>query len=228
MNADLIAAARFDDLAVNYSDLLPGDRSARILDIGCGSGRFLEYLSGLGFTQLTGVDIDEGSIAGVREKLGIRAEVINDVAGFLNEESEKYELIIAKDVIYYFSNETLIPYLKAIRTGLSPGGILIVEVFNGAPMTGSYIKNKDYPINFVFTEHSLRSALQDAGFQVDKLFGTRSIRKGLKRGIFNLGQAIWQSCLKFIYLVERGADEQNPTILTKTLIAAASVPKGSG
>ncbi|MBK7932397.1 MAG: class I SAM-dependent methyltransferase [Acidobacteria bacterium] len=88
MNADLIAAARFDDLAVNYSDLLPGDRSARILDIGCGSGRFLEYLSGLGFAQLTGVDIDGRSIAGVREKLGIRAEVINDVAGFLNEESE--------------------------------------------------------------------------------------------------------------------------------------------
>ena len=41
---------------------LAPDPETRILDLGCGSGALLERLAGMGYRQLTGVDIRSRSI----------------------------------------------------------------------------------------------------------------------------------------------------------------------
>ena len=49
----------YDD---NYKAFLPEDRNAAILDIGCGPGDFVRYLHGLGYRNITAVDIDEAAV----------------------------------------------------------------------------------------------------------------------------------------------------------------------
>ena len=50
---------RFEDLDQAYRSELPDDKSTPILDIGCGHGRVLAFLSGRGYTDVRGVDRDE-------------------------------------------------------------------------------------------------------------------------------------------------------------------------
>ncbi len=49
--------------------LLPEDRPARILDLGCGPGLYAQRLAGLGY-EVTGIDFSPASIAYAREQAG--------------------------------------------------------------------------------------------------------------------------------------------------------------
>src|SRR5215470_1247070 len=48
-----------------YGDLLPANRSARILDLGCGGGRFLHFLKSVVYSNLAGADPDAKQLAGL-------------------------------------------------------------------------------------------------------------------------------------------------------------------
>ena len=46
-----------------YRRFLPPDRAAPILDIGCGTGGFLEALRSLGYSSIEGVDLSPSQVA---------------------------------------------------------------------------------------------------------------------------------------------------------------------
>ena len=210
----------YSDLELNYSPYLPKDKNARILDLGCGSGLLLEYLDFKGYTNILGVDVDETVLLTVDSKFKNRIRHINNLLGFLNNENEKFDLIIAKDVIYYFPPENIMSYMHTIVEALNKNGCLIVEIFNGALLTAPYTAAKDYGIINMFTEQSVRSVLEYAGLGVDKVFGVRKTKRvGIKSIVYLTGVRIWHLVLKVIYLLERGLDDRNPTIFTKSIIA---------
>jgi predicted TPR repeat methyltransferase len=204
-----------------YIDYLPEQKEEKVLDIGCGNGDFLLFLKSEGYLNIYGVDIDKRQIDLCREK-GIReSEVITDLEKFLENKAASYAFIMMKQVMYYFGDKDIGRYLKAIRGSLKEGGTLVVEVFNGARLTGHFIKDKDYRIKRVFTEHSLRAILEDNGFGVIKLSGTTLPLNSLKRVLWAVLQHTWAITLKCIYFLERGPDRLNPKIFSKCLIAVA-------
>ena len=173
-------------LELNYGPYIPENKDARVLDLGCGWALLLEYLDFKGYTNILGVDVDEVALLTVDKKFKVNIKHIDNLLVFLKSESKKFDMIIVKDVIYYFPPEYILVYMRSITTALSKDGcIIVVEVFNGALLTAPYTAAKDFGIVNIFTEKSVRSVLESSFLQVDEVFGVRKIqRRGLKNLIY--------------------------------------------
>src|SRR5436190_1887200 len=117
-------------------------------------------------------------------------------------------------------------WFDGLAGALAPGGRLLVETFNGAGISGAWPWMNDQYIQTIFTEHSLRYAVEGAGLEVEHLGGVRPPAKGLRRALRMAAMRAWQSCLKLAYVLERGIDSQNPTILDKSILLVASKAVG--
>lgn len=214
----------FKHYDLNYKQFLPNHYNASILDVGCGHGRTLAYLAENGYKNLTGMDHDEEVLTHARSLGKAKIHHVKDFESFFKmAPSEKYDLIIAKDVIYYFPREKIIQWLSLLKAALKPNGKLIVEIFNGASWTGPLLKYKDYHIRWIFTEHSLQNVLVDAGFRVEFLSGVVTPRETVKQLSFALLTNTWRLILRTIYFLERGFNEQNPKILNPKLISVSAL-----
>jgi SAM-dependent methyltransferase len=208
-----------DDLDANYAALLPRAREARVLDVGCGTGRMLTYLLEAGYTAIEGVDRDAELVRVTGRDLGVPVTHVDDLAAWLDRRPGEFDLIIVRHMIYYLAAPRAIEALAAAERALVPGGRLVVEVVNAATLTGGFVKNKDLDIRCSYTEHSLSELLLRAGVRDVQVRGTLQARRGARRAAFILLNLAWQRVLRLIYVAERGFDPQNPRILTRNLIA---------
>ncbi|MCO5141911.1 MAG: class I SAM-dependent methyltransferase [Oligoflexia bacterium] len=205
-------------LKINYLEHLPPSKNTKILDVGCGNGRVLNFLKSQGYENFLGVDIDSKSLEEISTDLKTKTLLINNLSDFLKSENTQYDCIIAKDVIYYFTRSEATKIMREIASKLNTNGKIIIEIFNGAQLTAAYTANKDLGIQTVYTEHSLKQLLDSAGLKVTHIFGQKQPYIGVKKRILNL---ILSFFYKFVFLAERGVDENNPKIFTKSIIAVA-------
>jgi 2-polyprenyl-3-methyl-5-hydroxy-6-metoxy-1,4-benzoquinol methylase len=208
-----------DDLDVNYRTLLPADRGARILDVGCGTGRLMRYLVDQGYADVHGVDNDADVVASTRSAVSPNVSVTDDLAGWLQSRPGEFDLIVARQMIYYLPPVRAVAALTAARSALSAHGSIVVEVFNAATLTGPVVMHKDLDILCAYTEHSLRDLLQRAGFSRIEVVGSRDAARGARRAAFLALNRSWRAALRLIYTAERGLDPQNPRILSRNLLA---------
>ena len=108
------------------ADRIPID--AAVLDYGCGYGRTLAELSGLGYRDLRGVDFSSAMIArGHRLHPGIPMDV---VTGPEELPEERYGLIVLFAVLTCIENDDAQRALiSRLRCSLAPGGYLYVQDF---------------------------------------------------------------------------------------------------
>jgi SAM-dependent methyltransferase len=212
---------RFDDLEQSYRHDLPGDKSTAILDVGCGHGRMLAFLSERGYTNLRGVDRDEDVLKWAAANVTPNVEAVSDLSAYLARHEGEFGLIVLKDVLFYVPKSDVPALLSGVGKAIAPGGRVLLETFNGAAWTGPYIAYKDPDIQWIPTETLLRYYLESAGFSDIELRGRATTITGLKSRIFSAAQAMWRMGLRLIYLLERGVDSQNPRILTTRIIASA-------
>jgi 2-polyprenyl-3-methyl-5-hydroxy-6-metoxy-1,4-benzoquinol methylase len=85
-----------------YARMLPVNKQAQILDIGCGDGGFVHWLHMQGYENASGIDISTEQIDSGRA-MGIRNIFCEDLKTFLERSGNKYELIIARDVLEHFT-----------------------------------------------------------------------------------------------------------------------------
>lgn len=148
----------------NYSRFLPESRGARILDIGCGLGQFLDFLGRSGYTNILGVDISAEAIDFCREKGIEKVKLVDDLKEFLAV-SGMYDLIVLNDVIEHFSQAEVLPILQKIYEKLNADGTLIVKTGNLASLVGPRIRYGDFTHQLGFTEYSLTQLLKVAKFR---------------------------------------------------------------
>lgn len=136
---------------------------ARILDVGCGSGRLLEDMFKAGFTNVTGVDpfTDASRAIGATGRI-IKGE-LGDLAG------EKFDFVM----MHHSFEHVLDPEetLKLTADLLAPGGLLLIRT----PVADSYAWRKyrqnwvqlDAPRHIcIQTETSLGLLAQRTGFKI--------------------------------------------------------------
>jgi 2-polyprenyl-3-methyl-5-hydroxy-6-metoxy-1,4-benzoquinol methylase len=180
----------------DYTRALPVDREAAILDFGCGWGSLLAYLARSGYRNSSGVDVDLRCVEFCKQHVKQAVAHAPDARGFLAERRAAYHAIFMRHVINYFPPEDLTAYLQAAHGALKPGGRLIVQVYNGALFTGAYPCFNDHHLRTVFTEHSLRWALEGAGFRVRSLFGAGGVGQTPKYRVWQAGHGLWSIVLR--------------------------------
>ena len=165
---------------------LPADKSAAILDIGCGFGQLISALTKEGFTDVEGVDISKEAIESCTSRQ-LNVVGVSDITDFCLNAVRKYDFIIMSHVLEHIEKPAIIETLKLIRQCLlKPGSSLAVMVPNAQSNTGSYWAYEDFTHHTIFTAGSLDFVLKSAGFESiefldpDGLEGSRLIVRWVK------------------------------------------------
>lgn len=132
--------AQFPDserIAARWTEnvLLRHGAGPRVLDAGCGTGRDAAHLHRLG-RQVTGIDLAESMLA--------HARIHHPGPDYLRADLRTFDLgrtvdaVVCLDsaLLYCHTNEELTGFLTACRRHLSPGGLLVAEMRNGAFFLG--------------------------------------------------------------------------------------------
>lgn len=92
----------------------------KILDVGCGNGRYLRRLGESGF-YITGVDANPGL---VRENLksGLHCLTVDEFA----RTQDTYDVMLMSHVIEHFAPKDLVPFLDGYLDRLKVGGRLVI------------------------------------------------------------------------------------------------------
>jgi spore maturation protein CgeB len=135
---------------------------ARLLDVGCGVGRFGLAAHARGW-DVTGVDVSELAIATGRALAPFPMRVGN--IGDLADEGEQFEVITAFEVLEHLSSP--VAFLREAQRLLKPGGQAFVTVPNWECRTVQTSTRPDWlpPIHLLyFSEPALRRTGELAGF----------------------------------------------------------------
>jgi SAM-dependent methyltransferase len=135
---------------------------ARLLDVGCGVGRFGVAAHARGW-DVTGVDVSELAIATGRAlaPFPMRVANIDDLA----EEGERFDVITAFEVLEHLSSP--VDFLRDTQRLLKPGGQAFFTVPNWESRTVQTSSRPDWlpPIHLLyFSEPALRRTGELAGF----------------------------------------------------------------
>lgn len=142
---------------------LPRDKTARIVDLGCGLGQTLQAAKRLGFSNLRGCDMSPSAVESCRSR-GLNVDLIDgDIAGWISKLAP-VEFVSFSHVLEHLPKDQVIPTLRAIRESLSDSGVLWLQVPNAMSATGSYWAYEDFTHETLFTPGSLLFVLKQAGF----------------------------------------------------------------
>ena len=195
--------------ARRISRLVPRDGS--ILDVGCGNGAALLAMRELGFTRLSGLEIDATAAQRARDSgLDVRCGELLD-ADFADG---SFDLIRMGHVIEHVLDP--VATLRRANRLLKPGGILMGETPNTDCLDWKIFKRYWGPLHlprhiFIFNDRNLRQALERSGFaDVEMSYGLRTV--GWSAGVQNLladraglrippsGRVSWYSLLIALFL----------------------------
>jgi 2-polyprenyl-3-methyl-5-hydroxy-6-metoxy-1,4-benzoquinol methylase len=148
----------------NYLPLLPADRSTRILDVGCGMGRFLYFLQANGFNNALGIDTSAEAVERCRAR-GYAAEH-DDALSHIGRHTDEYDAIVMNDIIEHLTKPELFDLMAGTVRALKPGGTVILKTPNAAnPLMGAHSLAMDITHEIPFSEESLRQVLTVFDFQ---------------------------------------------------------------
>lgn len=106
---------------VSHASALAG----RVLDLGCGAGRVLEYLVLIG-ADVNGLDISSAMVEHCRNAVPEASVAVGDVANLTKHVDGKFNAVLATDnLLDVFDNTERRHALREIREVLEPDGVLI-------------------------------------------------------------------------------------------------------
>lgn len=148
----------------------------RLLDVGCGNGKFLAFATELGW-QSEGVDFDANAVQVAREQ-GLVAH--HGSIDTLRDRSEYYDVITLSHVIEHVHDP--VTMLSRCRSLLKPGGLLWLETPNltsaGYARYGQFWRGLEPPRHLaLFTWSSMHNALVQAGFSETQVAPPRSSKQ---------------------------------------------------
>ena len=162
--------AHLSRMAADFSALLaphlPKDRSAPILEIGCGMGFALAALTKAGYTDVSGFDSDRGQVAAALAR-GLPAEhvPVENTMAYFAERRGRYAFICCIDVLEHIPIDVQLDFLEAARDSLQPGGLFLCRVPNANSALANRYRYDDWTHHCSFTEASLDFVLFNSGFE---------------------------------------------------------------
>lgn len=152
--------AAINDRAIELLDLSPGESA---LEIGCGPGRAVAELAGLG-VRVTGTDASPVMVAQAqrRNRAAIdsgQVQVLLAESGALPKPAEPIDAVLAVHTIYFWSD--LDAGLREVAALLAPGGRVAIGL---RPAERGRPRRLDPAVYRIPTSAQLTKALEAAGF----------------------------------------------------------------
>lgn len=155
---------------VSYSLGIPLQmrKDSRILEVGYGSGNWLLSMAMLGYTELSGYDIDANRENKTRlEEAGVK--VLSGDFLDLKLPSESYDCIRLEHVFEHLSEPMQV--LRELQRLLKPGGVMVMNfpginsvAFDFSPR---HCAHRDSPRHlYLHTQRSAKNMLMNAGFSI--------------------------------------------------------------
>jgi 2-polyprenyl-3-methyl-5-hydroxy-6-metoxy-1,4-benzoquinol methylase len=169
---------------VEYKNLLPKDKNARILDIGFGSGWFIAACVKQGYTNIYGADFFAKEKA---KEIVLSCDAIKEVydiddniGNFLSQNAQKFDFIHMSHVIEHVPKYSLFYIVDSLFKSLSKGGILLLRTPNmeGPAAMSSYYVTLTH--EYGFCASNLHSLLHISGFD-NIIFHQLKSSKNLKQ-----------------------------------------------
>lgn len=144
-------------------------RTARILDIGCGTGAMLDDLDDYG--EVIGADFSPEALKFCRERGGKRYRLTRADVRRMPFQSNSFDVVTAMDIIEHIDNDKAA--LREIARVLKPGGVLLATV----PAFQSLWADHDVALHHFrrYTSHGFRDVAQRSGLTLEKLSYTVSL-----------------------------------------------------
>jgi len=133
-----------DVIAELVAPLIPNE-TARILDVGCASGRLLYLLARRGYHNVTGLDPSPGCVQTARRLYDI--DVVQGHLGQLPTLPYPFDVVILVGVLEHIRDLT--EAMTRIRSIMAPGGIVYVEV----PDALEFVRWPNAPFQDFSVEH---------------------------------------------------------------------------
>jgi SAM-dependent methyltransferase len=177
----------------------PSPGRDRLLDFGCGSGAFLQWMHHLGW-KVTGLDASPAAVGRIQQELGLCALI-----GTLPDPrlpNHSFDCITMWQSLEHVPRP--LPVLRDAHRLLAPGGVLVVAAPNIESLAfrlfGADWFGLDLPRHLVhFSPRTLRRIVEMAGFQVYTIHGQRhaswlqsSARLARRRGRRRLHWLAWR------------------------------------
>jgi 2-polyprenyl-3-methyl-5-hydroxy-6-metoxy-1,4-benzoquinol methylase len=198
---------------------LPQTRDSRIIDLGCGHGAFLYFLSRAGYTRIEGVDTSPQQIE-LAHRLGIAQAEHGDVGEFLARHGDSsLDAVLLMDVIEHLEPQVLFDLLDAVNRVLVPGGICLVHVPNAEGLYGMRVRYGDFTHLLAFTAKSANQIFRTLGFSKIETYEDKPVVHGAKSIV---RRVLWD-CLtlqhRLLLLAETGS---GGAILSQNILIRAT------
>ena len=108
------------------------DRDAALIDVGGGASVLVDHLLGLGYRDLTVLDISRAALDQAIERLGDRAPQVNwieaDITSYIPD--RKFDFWHDRAAFHFLTaKEDRLRYVQALRKALAPGGQAVIAAF---------------------------------------------------------------------------------------------------
>lgn len=152
---------------------LTGERHERFLDYGCASGSAVLFYKSKGFDSY-GVDISRENIAACRRRMPDIADHFMVIEAMPEGDDlffgGEFDLILAIDSLYYYTDEHLSLRLRMLHRQLRPGGVIYATMIgskssayteyserieNGLYRVSASVGGSEHFINFTHSEEEL-------------------------------------------------------------------------
>lgn len=170
---------------------------AAILDLGCGTATFANWVQGWKKFQVSAVDSSSSQIAIAKECLPDLDIHLQDGLAFLRERPGHFDAIFCNDVLEHIpGDDLLLEWVDTARGALKPGGFFCCRMPNAASLLGAYLRHVDLTHQRAFTNTSMLQLLEAAN-----LTDCRLVPQVEGRWIGRFRQAISRLVHRMVFLL---------------------------
>ncbi|MBI5630343.1 MAG: class I SAM-dependent methyltransferase [Elusimicrobia bacterium] len=204
-----------------FGPLLPSDKNAAIFELGCGSGSFLYFLGESGYKNVAGLEQDPEHVVAAR-RFGVAEAACGDALKHLSGVRERYDCVIAIDVVEHFKKEELFGLLDSVMGALKPGGVFVWRAPNADGLFAGRLRYGDLTHEISFTKSSAWQLMAAADFADVEISPEEPVVTGVRSAARVILWNLFKIALKAYLFAESYAHGE--CLLTPNLIVRGRKP----